>query len=145
MLKRLCALMSLLLIVSLTTLIVEAADRNATEIVKEAKAAIREISPTDVKAMIDDKQSVVILDVRDREEFETGYIPGAINISRGTLEFKAPVMLPDKGAIVVVYCGIDLRSPLATKTLNDLGYKNALNMTGGLQVWKEKGYPIRKP
>ncbi len=123
----------------------EASDKNAAVLVKEAKATVSHISAAEVKKMIDNKEPVVILDVRDREEFETGYIPGAINISRGTLEFKADLMIPDKKARIIVYCGVDLRSPLATKTLNDLGYSNAVNMIGGLQAWKEAGYPIRKP
>jgi rhodanese-related sulfurtransferase len=53
-------------------------------------------------------------------------------------------MIPEKSATVIVYCGIDLRGPLATKTLNDLGYRNAVNMIGGLKSWKEAGYPLQK-
>jgi rhodanese-related sulfurtransferase len=71
-------------------------------------------------------------------------IPGAINISRGQLEFKVQMILPDRNAKIIVYCGLDLRSPLATKTLNDLGYKNAFNMTGGLKAWREAGFPLVK-
>jgi sulfur-carrier protein adenylyltransferase/sulfurtransferase len=120
------------------------ADKTSDQLVKEAKAAIREVTPADVKKMIDAKEKIIILDVRDREEFETGYIPGAINISRGMLEFRADKLMPDKNAKVIVYCGIDLRGPLATKTLNELGYRNAVNIIGGLNAWKAAGYPIEK-
>jgi rhodanese-related sulfurtransferase len=121
-----------------------AADKTSDQMVKEAKAAIKEVSVAEVKQMVDTKEKIVLLDVRDKEEFETGYIPGAINISRGMLEFKVDMAIPDKNAKIIVYCGIDLRGPLATKTLNDLGYRNAVNIIGGLRVWKDAGYPVAK-
>jgi rhodanese-related sulfurtransferase len=60
------------------------------------------------------------------------------------LEFKSGMVIPDKNAKIIVYCGLDLRSPLATRTLNELGYANAVNMIGGLKAWKEAGYPVVK-
>jgi rhodanese-related sulfurtransferase len=60
------------------------------------------------------------------------------------LEFRIATTIPDKNAKIIVYCGTDRRSPLATKTLNDLGYINAVNMVGCLRAWEEAGYPIRK-
>ena len=120
------------------------ADKTSDTLVKEAKASIKEVSVDEVKKMMDEKEKIIILDVRDRDEFETGYIPDAVNISRGMLEFKVHLVTPDKSAKIIVYCGIDLRGPLATKTLNDLGYKNAVNIIGGLKAWKAAGYPIAK-
>ncbi len=120
------------------------ASRASDQLVKEAKASIREVTPEDVKKMIDNNDRMVILDVRDAEEFETGHIPGARNLSRGMLEFKIEMLIPDKNAKIIVYCGVDLRGPLATKTLNQLGYGNAVNMIGGLNAWKAAGYPIEK-
>jgi len=118
--------------------------KTSDQMVKDAKASIKEVSVNDVKKMIDNKETIVILDVRDKDEFETGYIPGAINLSRGMLEFKINMMVPDKNATIIVYCGIDLRGPLATKTLNEMGYINAVNINGGLKDWKAAGYPITK-
>jgi rhodanese-related sulfurtransferase len=54
------------------------------------------------------------------------------------------MMIPDRNATIVVYCGVDLRGPLATMTLNEMGYKNAENLIGGLKEWKAAGYPIAK-
>ncbi|MGO9013385.1 MAG: rhodanese-like domain-containing protein [Dissulfurispiraceae bacterium] len=121
-----------------------AADMTPEQLVKEAKASIAEVSIDNVKKMIESKENIMLLDVTDKQEFEQGHLPGAINISRGTLEFKAATIIPDKNAKIIVYCGTDRRSPLATKTLNDLGYKSAVNMTGGLKAWKEAGYPVVK-
>jgi rhodanese-related sulfurtransferase len=123
---------------------VEAADKTPEQLVKESKALIKEVSIDDVKKMIDVKEYVIILDVSDKHEFEGGHLPGAINISRGTLEFTVAQIIPDKNSKIVVYCGLDLRGPLATKTLNDLGYKSAVNMAGGLKAWKAAGYPLAK-
>ena len=67
---------------------VEAADKTPEQLVKESKALIKEVSIDDVKKMIDTKEKVIILDVNDKHEFEAGHLPGAINISRGTLELK---------------------------------------------------------
>jgi rhodanese-related sulfurtransferase len=118
--------------------------RTSDQMVKEAKTSIREVSVNDVRKMIDNREKITILDVRDKEEFETGYIPGAINLSRGMLEFKISTLVPDKNASIIVYCGVDLRGPLATETLNQMGYKNAVNIIGGLKAWKAAGYPIAK-
>lgn len=118
--------------------------KTSDQLVKEAKASIKEVSVDEVKKLIDNKEKIILLDVRDKEEFETGYIPGAINLSRGLLEFKISTMIPDKNAVIIVYCGIDLRGPLAARTLNELGYKNAVNIIGGLKAWKAAGYPIAK-
>jgi len=121
-----------------------AAEKTPDQMVKEAKAVIREVSIDDVRKMVDGKDSVIVLDVRDKNELEDGKIPGAMNISRGMLEFKVGSMIPDKTARIVVYCALDLRGPLATKTLNDMGYVNAVNMAGGLKAWKAVGYPLAK-
>jgi rhodanese-related sulfurtransferase len=118
--------------------------KTSDQLVKDAKASIKEVSVDDVKKMIDSREKIIILDVRDKDEFETGYIPGAINLSRGMLEFKISTLIPDKNAAIIVYCGIDLRGPLATKTLNEFGYRNAVNINGGLKAWKAAGYPIAK-
>ncbi len=123
---------------------VHAVDKTPEQVVQEAKAAINEVSIDEVKKMVDNSEEIILLDVRDREEYETGHIPGAINISRGSLDFKVHLIVSDKNKKIIVYCGLDLRSPLATKSMNDLGYKKAINMIGGLKAWKEAGYPVLK-
>jgi predicted sulfurtransferase len=73
------------------------------QLVKEAKASIKEVSVQDVKQMIDNKEKVIILDVRDKEEYDKGHLPGAVNMSRGKLDFHIQELVPDKNAKVVVY------------------------------------------
>jgi len=113
-----------------------------TEMVAKAKAAIKVVSAEDVKAAIDKKEKAIFLDVRDPGEFTAGHLPEAINVSRGTLEFNIWGKIPDQNAKIYVYCKTTGRSALATKTLNDLGYKNAVLMGAQFEDWIKKGYPV---
>ena len=112
------------------------------EMVAKAKAAIKSVSAEDVKAAIDKKEKAVFLDVRDPQEYAGGHLPGAINVSRGTLEFNIWSKVSDQDAKIYVYCKTAGRSALATKTLNDLGYKNAVLMDAQFEDWIKKGYPV---
>jgi rhodanese-related sulfurtransferase len=114
------------------------------EMVAKAKASIKTVSAADVKAAIDKKENAIYLDVRDPGEYAAGHIPGAINVSRGTLEFNIFGKVPDQSAKIYVYCKTAGRSALATKTLNDLGYKNAVLMDAQFEDWIKAGYPVER-
>lgn len=144
MIKKSGILLIAVLLAACATLNSGTTVKTSEQMVNDAKAVIKELSVQDVKKLIDNKDKIILLDVRDKDEFETGYIPWAINLSRGMLEFKISTMIPDKNSMIIVYCGIDLRGPLATRTLNEMGYKNAVNIAGGLNAWKAAGYPIVK-
>lgn len=112
--------------------------------VAKAKAEIKKVTAADVKAAIDQKEKAVFLDVRDPNEYGAGHLPGAINVSRGTLEFNIWDKISDKNAKIYVYCKTASRSALATKTLNDLGYKNAVLMDAQFEDWIKANYPIER-
>ena len=114
------------------------------DMVAKAKAAITKIPAADVKAAIDKKEKAVYLDVRDPGEYTAGHLPGAINVSRGTLEFAIWSKVSDQNAKVYVYCKTAGRSALATKTLNDLGFKNAVLMDAQFEDWIKAGYPVER-
>jgi rhodanese-related sulfurtransferase len=114
------------------------------EMVAKTKATIKVVSAADVKAAIDKKEKAVFLDVRDPGEYGAGHLPGAMNISRGTLEFNVLGKIPDQTAKIYVYCKTAGRSTLATKTLNDLGYKNAVLMDAQFEDWIKAGYPVER-
>jgi rhodanese-related sulfurtransferase len=80
-----------------------AADRTPEELVNEARAQVTSVSIHDVKKMLDAGEDVILLDVRDGNEFGKGHLPGALNISRGLLEFVVADKIPDKNAKIVVY------------------------------------------
>lgn len=115
-----------------------------TEMVAKARAAIKVVPAADVKAAIDKKEKAIFLDVRDPGEFAAGHFPGAMNISRGTLEFNVFSKIPDQNAKIYVYCKTKGRSTLATKTLNDLGYKNAVLVDSSYEDWVKAGYPVER-
>ncbi len=114
------------------------------EMVAKARAAIKVVPAADVKALIDKKESLILLDVRDGGEYSAGHLPGAMNISRGTLEFNVFGKIPDQNAKIYVYCKTKARSTLSTKTLNDLGYKNAVLVDASYEDWVKAGYPVER-
>ena len=118
-----------------------AKDMTAKDFVAEAKKNITAISISDGKAMFD-KGGVTFLDVRTKKEYKSGHVPGAINLSRGLIEFKVGKKIADKNASVVVYCKSGGRSALATYTLVKMGYKNVKSMDGGWKAWTKAGYPV---
>ena len=93
----------LILYVLLTPFSSEAADKTPEKLVQEARAQVKEVSIQEAKNMMDSGEKVVILDVRDKEEYEKEHIAGAINISRGLLEFSIQDKIPDKQTKIIVY------------------------------------------
>lgn len=117
--------------------------KTADDWVKAARAEIKEVSVTEAQGMIQKTgQPLIILDVRDPYEFKKGHLPGAINISRGMLEFKVTKEIPNRDATILVYCKTGGRGALAAYTLKQMGYKNVLNLSGGWENWLEAGYPV---
>jgi rhodanese-related sulfurtransferase len=114
------------------------------DMLAKAKSSIKTVSAADVKTAIDKKEQAVYLDVRDSGEYSAGHLPGAINVSRGTLEFNIWSKVPDQTAKIYVYCKTAGRSALATKTLNDLGFKNAVLMDAQFEDWIKAGYPVER-
>jgi predicted sulfurtransferase len=102
MIKRsLLILIGLIFTLSLSNIVF--ADKTPQQLVEEARSEVKSVSIHDVKRMMDRKENVIILDVRDKKEFEKGHIPGAMHISRGLLEFMVEKKIPDKDAKIVVY------------------------------------------
>jgi len=93
-----------------------------TDLIAEVRKSIKTVSLEEIKQRLDTKQPMVLLDVREKEEFRAGYIPGAISVPRGFLEIQIEQKIPDKSAPVVAYCAGGTRSALAAKTLAELGY-----------------------
>ncbi len=114
------------------------------DMIAKAKASVTKVSAADVKAAIDKKEKAVYLDVRDAPEFAAGHLPGAVNVSRGTLEINIWNKVPDQNAKIYVYCKTSARSAFATKTLNDLGYKKAVLMDAPFEDWIKAGYPVER-
>src|SRR5207249_4951295 len=113
------------------------------KLVTEAKKNITEISPQDAAAKLKSGEAVVV-DVRDKDEWDEGHIPGAMHMSRGTIELDIEEKVPDPNAMIICHCGGGGRSALAAESLQKMGYKNVRSMAGGFKAWKGAGLPGTK-
>jgi len=121
--------------------------KTVDQLVNEAKRHIRN-APADEVANTVLSGELIVLDVREPDEFEQGHIRGALNIPRGWLEFKADPTCPAYDARIapdkpiLVTCAIGGRSALAAAALQGLDYANVTNLEGGFEAWRNAGYPI---
>jgi len=113
------------------------------KLVAEANKNITEISPG-AEAAKSKSGNAVIIDVRDKDEWDEGHIPGATHMSRGTIELDIEEKVPDPNAMIICHCGGGGRSALAAESLQKMGYKNVRNMAGGFKAWKAEGLPTAK-
>jgi rhodanese-related sulfurtransferase len=113
------------------------------KLVAEAKKHITEISPQDAAANLNSGDAIVV-DVRDKDEWDEGHIPGATHMSRGTIELEVEERISDPDTMIICHCGGGGRSALAAETLQKMGYKNVRSMAGGLRAWKAAGLPTTK-
>jgi sulfur-carrier protein adenylyltransferase/sulfurtransferase len=115
------------------------------EILRQAKSQIREITVNDVQDKFNPENGFTLLDVREDDEWQQGHLDKAVFLPRGFLEVKADKVLADKSQPIVVYCAGGVRSALAAKTLQDLGYTDVYSMRGGFNEWKNNGMPFVTP
>jgi rhodanese-related sulfurtransferase len=120
-----------------------AGEKGYADLVADAKKKITEISPTDA-AQKAKSSDAVIVDVRDKDQFDEEHIPDALNFSRGTIEFEVEEKFPDRNTTIICHCGGGGRSALAAETLQKMGYKNVRSMAGGFKAWKAAGLPTTK-
>ena len=113
------------------------------KLVAEAKTKITEISPTEAAAKSKSSEAVII-DVREKDEWDEEHIPDATHVSRGTIELDIEEKVPDSDAMIICHCGGGGRSALAAENLQKMGYKNVRSMAGGFKAWKAAGLPTRK-
>jgi len=113
----------------------------------EAEKSTQKITTTELKTMLDEELDMVLIDIRTAAEIQNmdGKIdaPQNIHIPRGWLEFRVQRIALSKETPIVVYCGGGLRSPLAAKTLQDMGYSNVKNYSQGFFGWKKAGLPVK--
>ena len=114
------------------------------QIVMEALQTVPEVAPADLQSRLSGGEQIVLIDVREPEEFARGKIPGAHTIPRGVLEMQVDGRLP-REATVVVYCGVGGRSALAAKSLAEMGYDKVENLQGGWSAWTNSGLPVEQP
>jgi sulfur-carrier protein adenylyltransferase/sulfurtransferase len=105
------------------------------------KPQVREIDVAEARELIDGDGAPVLVDVRERNEWNQGHIPGAVLIPMGELESRIAEAAPDRSRPVILYCASGRRSAVAARRLEELGYAEAVNVAGGFNRWAELGYP----
>ena len=113
------------------------------KLVADAKQNVTEISPAEAAAKSKSGEALII-DVREKDEWDEEHIPDATHISRGTIELDIEEKVPDSDAMIICHCGGGGRSALAAETLQKMGYKNVRSMAGGLKAWRAAGLPTTK-
>jgi molybdopterin/thiamine biosynthesis adenylyltransferase/rhodanese-related sulfurtransferase len=116
-----------------------------TDLIASVRKDTKEVSLDELKRRLDAKEPYTLLDVREKEEYRAGYIPGAISIPRGFLEIQVEGRIPDKATKIVAYCAGGTRSALAAKTLAELGYTNVETANPGFVRWKDLQFPMDTP
>jgi rhodanese-related sulfurtransferase len=119
-------------------------EKGYADLVADAKKNITEISPTDAAAKAKSISDALIVDVREKDEFDQSHIPDAVHIGRGTIELEIEDKFPDRNMTIICHCGGGGRSALAAESLQKMGYKNVRSMAGGFRAWKTAGLPTTK-
>src|SRR5437899_8463523 len=112
------------------------------EMLSEARQVVPEEGPEQLQRRLKSGEPVVVIDVRDPDEYRDGHIEAATNISRGFLEFRVGTAVTNPSTPVVLYCQTGLRSVLAAKALKELGYATVITLQGGYQHWVQSGFPV---
>ena len=117
--------------------------KRLADLVSAARARIREVDPETAEEMARSRKDVLVVDVREPEEFAAGRVPGAFNIPRGMLEASAdpdyrrphPELCRAHRRPVLLYCRTGARSALAAATLEEMGFEEVYNVAGGAVTW----------
>ncbi len=118
-----------------------------SDLFAEVRKDVKLISLDELRARLDQRadRPFTLVDVREKDEYRAGYIPGAVHIPRGFLEMQAEQKLPDKNAEIIVYCAGGTRSAFAARTLSELGYSNVTSANPGFVRWKDLKNPVEEP
>lgn len=127
--------------------------KTANDLVGDAKKTITELSVEEARNLSAATPDLVLLDVREPDEYQAGHLPQAVNIPRGVLEFQVaahPALACEPGAPelarferpICVYCRSGGRSALAAATLANMGFTNVKSLSGGFVEWQAKELPI---
>jgi len=117
---------------------------SGAELLRQVKSQIEEVDPSEVAELM--HEGVAIIDVREAEEYAAGHLPGAKHVPRSYLETRIEGVVPDRSSQVILYCASGNRSAYGARTLEeDLGYEHVRSMTGGITLWKDRGYEVQVP
>ena len=112
------------------------------QLVERVKQRVKECTAAEVKTRFDRGEPFHFIDVREDHEFAADHARGARHLGKGIIERDIETAIPNKEALIVLYCGGGFRSALAADALQQMGYDNVVSMDGGIRAWREAGYPM---
>ena len=119
--------------------------KTVAEMLAEATACVPFMSMAELRSRVEAPAcDLIVLDVREKDAYEAGHIPGARLLPRGQLELRVDKELPDPTARIVTCCEFGRISTLAASTLRTMGFQRAVALDGGMKAWLEAGYPTRR-
>jgi rhodanese-related sulfurtransferase len=113
-------------------------------LVNDAKKRVKETNVPDVKKRMDAGEKLILVDVREDNEWARGHIASAVHLGKGIIERDIEQQIPDTNTKVVLYCGGGFRSALVADNLQKMGYRNVESMDGGWRGWVDAGFPTTK-
>jgi glyoxylase-like metal-dependent hydrolase (beta-lactamase superfamily II) len=117
--------------------------KTVAQLLAEAAAKAPFMSMEELKGRLGgNSRDLVILDMREKDAFAAGHVPGAKNLPRGQLELRVNTELPDPTVRILTYCEFGKISTLAAATLRELGFSRATALDGGMKAWREADYPL---
>ena len=114
------------------------------EHLERVSAGVPAISVRELRRGLDAGEALVLVDVREPEEWDTGVVPGSLEITRGQLEARIAEHLPAAGARIAVICSVGERSASATRALLDMGFPDVANVAGGVVAWTHAGFALER-
>ncbi len=114
------------------------------KLVQDAKQRVKETNVPGVKRRMDAGEKMILVDVREDNEWAKGHIPGAVHLGKGVIERDVEQQVPDTRTKLVLYCGGGFRSALVADNLQKMGYSNVESMDGGWRGWTEAGLPTAR-
>ena len=115
------------------------------ELLQQVKSEIEEVDAPRAHDLLEGADPPLLVDIRERDEWTEGHIPGAVHVPRGHLESRIEQVVSDRSRALVLYCAGGSRSAFAAKTLEELGYENVVSLAGGFTDWKRNGFPVQLP
>ena len=115
---------------------------NFLELVEQYKPLVKEVDIDFIKQRLDNKEQMVLIDVREDSEWSQGHISGAIHLSKGVIERDIINKGIKHDELVVLYCAGGYRSILSAYSLQQMGYTNVASLSGGVRDWLNAGYKL---
>lgn len=117
--------------------------KSVAQLLAEATAQVPFMSLAELKARVEAAdEDLIVLDVREREAYESGHVPGARLLPRGQLELRVNQALPDPTRRILTCCELGQVSTLAAATLREMGFPHVVALDGGMKAWRVAAFPL---